>query len=333
MMKRVNNQTANLCLADVFKEQIDYLGKSKSQFTANNYRNVYRSVVDFVGEKKAGKFNVTDVTDLWLNAYIMHVQESGNLSLNSIDSYCRVLRAVYNKAVKMHSIPIGANHPFSDIRISVPATLKRSLAKEGIWKIINLDLSIQEELSKARDLFMFLFYARGMCFVDVFNLCYDSINGEYISYRRSKTSAPLQVKIIDEMQEIIDRYREADNPYIFPFLRRNQYNGKEISEKSALKRINRQLGKIGKMVGLKLTTYVARHSWASLMEECGTSIAIISQGMGHCSERTTKTYLRGIASHVIDDANEGMLNKLIRGNLTSNEKKCPILCQNETSAG
>lgn len=333
MAKKVNNQTANLYLADVFKEQIDHLGKSKSPFTANNYRNVYRSIVDFMGEKQADRFHLTDVTDTWLNTYIMHGQESGNLSLNSIDSYCRVLRAVYNKAVKMHSIPIGAHHPFSDIRISVPATLKRSLAKEGIWKIISLELSLEEELGKARDLFLFLFYARGMCFVDVFNLCYDSINGEYISYRRSKTSAPLQVKIIDEIQEIMDRYREADNPYVFPFLRRNQYNGKDISEKSALKRINRQLGKIGKMVGLKLTTYVARHTWASLMEECGESIAIISQGMGHCSERTTKTYLRGIASHVIDNANEGMLNKLIRGNSTREEKKCPLLCQNETSAG
>ena len=332
MVKRVNRQTANLSLADAFKEQIDHLGKGKSPFTANNYRNVYRSIVDFLGEKQAARFHVTDVTDTWLNAYIIHGQENGNLSLNSIDSYFRVLRAVYNKTVKKHSIPIGANHPFSDIRISVPATLKRSLAKEGIWKIINLEFSIRKELCKARDLFLFLFYARGMCFVDVFDLCYDSINGEYISYRRSKTSAPLQVKIIDEMREIIDRYREVDNPYLFPFLRRNQYNGKGISEKSALKRINRQLAKIGKMVGLKLTTYVARHTWASLMEECGESIAIISQGMGHCSERTTKTYLKGIASRVIDDANEGMLNKLIRRNSTRDEKKCPLLCQNETSA-
>lgn len=332
MTKRVNNQTANQYLTDVFKEQIDHLGKRKSQCTANNYRNVYRSVYNFVG-KKADQFKVKDVTDLWLNAYIMHIQETGHLSPGSVDNYCRVLRAVYNRAVKTYSIPIGATHPFTDIRIPVPATLKRSLTKDGILSMIDLNLSGEKELCKARDLFLFLFYARGMCFIDVFNLCYDTVSGGYISYRRSKTSAPLQVKIVEEMLVIMNRYREADNPYVFPFLRRNQYNGKDISEKSSLRRINRQLAKIGKRIGLILTTYVARHSWASLVEECGMSIAIISQGMGHGSERATKTYMKGMPSRVIDNANEDMLNKLIRGNSSKDEKKCLLLSKNETSAG
>lgn len=332
MARKENNQTVNLCLADVFKEQIDHLDKRKSQFTANNYRNVYRSVLDFVGDRQAARFNVTDITDLWLHGYIMHMQENGNLSLSSVDNYCRVLRAVYNKAVKIYSIPVGSDHPFADIHIPVPPTLKRSLAKEGIYSIINLDLSARPELEKARDLFLFLFYARGMCFVDVFNLRYDSINGEYICYRRSKTSAPLQVKIVKEMREILDRYHEEDSPYLFPFLRRNRYNGKEIAEKSSLRRINRQLNKIGKMMGLKLTTYVARHSWASLLEECGFATSVISNGMGHGSERTTKKYLKGMPSQVIDNANEEMLNRLIRRNPTEDEKKCLLLSKNETSA-
>ena len=326
------NQTADLFLADVFKDQIDYLGKSKSQFTVDNYRNVYRSVCDFVG-KKVDKLKVKDITDLWLNAYVMHMQKSGSLSLASVDNYCRILRAVYNKVVKTYSIPAGSNHPFTNIRIPVPATLKRSLEKKAVLDIISLDLSWKKELCKARDLFMFLFYARGMCFVDVFSLRYDSINGEYICYKRSKTSAPLQVKIVPEMKMIMERYRESDNPYVFPFLRRNSYGGKDISEKSSLRRINRQLGKIGEVLGLKLTTYVARHSWASLIEECGMSIAIISQGMGHGSERVTKTYMRGMPSRVIDNANEEMLNRLIRKKSIEKEKKCPLLSKNETSAG
>lgn len=77
------------------------------------------------------------------------------------------------------------------------------------------------------------------------------------------------------------------------------------------------------MLGVKLTTYVARHSWASLIEECGMSIAIISQGMGHGSERVTKTYMRGMPSRVIDNANEEMLNRLIRKKSTEDKKMSP----------
>lgn len=330
MKRRANNRLSSPSLADVFADQIGHLAKSHSLFTVENYRNVYRSVCEFVGAG-ADKFSLEDITGTWLNTYIMYMQEGRNLCAGSVDNYCRILRAVYNKALEMYSISSGTEYPFTGIHIFVPDTLKRSLAKEDILGIINLDLSIREELREARDLFLFLFYARGMCFVDVFNLRYESVGSGYISYRRSKTSAPLQVKIVDEMQEIMERYREEGSKYVFPFLRRNRYTGKDISEKSALKRINRQLGKIGEMLGLKLTTYVARHSWASLVEECGMSIAIISQGMGHGSERVTKTYMRGMPSHVIDDANEEMLDRLIRRKKKEEEKKCPILCKNETS--
>ncbi|WP_293710690.1 site-specific integrase [uncultured Parabacteroides sp.] len=329
MKKRENNQRVDVCLADVFREQIECLEKSRSLFTVDNYRNVLHSVGSFIGDR-IENFNVGSITGTWLNSYVMYLQGNGILP-GSIDNYLRVLRSVYNRTAKTYSIPVGADHPFSGIRIQVPPTLKRSLGGEEILSVIDLNLSGREDLLRARDLFLFLFYARGMCFVDVFNLRNEEVSGGYISYRRSKTSAPLQVKIVDEMQEIMDRYRDPDSSYVFPFLRKNRYNGKDISEKSALRRINRQLGKIGKLLGIKLTTYVARHSWASLLESCGTSIAIISQGMGHSSERVTKIYMRGMPSSVIDNANEEMLNKLIRQKITGEEKKCPPLCKNETS--
>lgn len=330
MKSRAKNQFSNPSLAEVFSEQMCHLAKSHSLFTVENYRNVYRSVCEFVGTG-ADKFGLKDITGTWLNAYILHMKEGRNLCAGSVDNYCRILRAVYNKALEAYPVSFGTEHPFTGLHIFVPDTLKRSLAKEDILGVIGLDISAREELCRARDLFLFLFYARGMCFVDVFDLCYEAVGSGYISYRRSKTSAPLQVKIVAEMKEIMERYREEGSRYVFPFLRRNHYTGKEISERSALKRINRQLGKIGDMLGLKLTTYVARHSWASLVEECGMSIAIISQGMGHSSERVTKTYMRGMPSHVIDNANEEMLDRLIRRKEGEKEKKCPILCKNETS--
>ena len=112
-----------------------------------------------------------------------------------------------------------------------------------------------------------------------------------------------------------------------------------MTEQSALRRINRNLGSLGKELGLAhpLTTYVARHTWATLVEACGTATAIISQSLGHSSERVTRTYMKGLPSHVIDDVNDEMLNLFIRGNNKKGKnnkcknKKCLIPCKNRTS--
>lgn len=330
MGKKVKKQKADLYFVDEFAAQIDYLEKSKSPFTADNYRNVYRSFCKFVG-KRVDKLKVKDITYSLINAYITHIETSKKVSSNSLNSYYRVLRAVYNKAVNTYSIPITGNHPFAGIHISVSTTLKRSLMQDKVLQLIKYKPD-KEEYKKALHLFLFLFYARGMCFIDAFNLRYDQINDDYIRYKRSKTAVPLLVKIEKEMRDIMNLYREEGSPYVFPFLHRNQYTGKEISEKSSLRRINRQLGELGKLLGVKLTTYVARHSWASMIQECGGDLSVISQGMGHTSELVTKTYLKGLPSHVIDNANSEMLNCFFRAIPGKRKKKCLVLSKEETFA-
>lgn len=317
-------------LMKVFNDQISALRNKQKTFTADNYRNVMRSVTNFLGNK-AERFSVSGITSTWLHSYIMHLNESGRLTPGSVVCYCHILSAVYNKAVREYAIPVTGRSPFEDIRITVPPTLKRALSEDELQKVIDADLSLRKKLSPARDLFLFLFYAHGMCFVDAYNLRYDQISGGHIQYRRSKTASPIQVKIVREMQEVMDRYREEGSPYVFPFLRVNQYTGEKISEKSSLRRINRQLASLEEMIGLKLTTYVARHTWASLMEQCGANLSVISQGMGHRSQRVTMIYLRGLPSHMVDNANESMLDQFVRRKSKVEEKKYPIFCKNETS--
>lgn len=89
------------------------------------------------------------------------------------------------------------------------------------------DKELTGEKACARDLFMFLFYARGMCFVDAFNLKKNNILNGYINYKRSKTGIPLLVKIISEISVLIERYAEDDSPYLFLFLHRNRYDEKK----------------------------------------------------------------------------------------------------------
>lgn len=326
-----------LLLDTYFRQQIDCMNRQNSEFTAAGYRNTLQSVHRFAG-KKSGGLRISDIDSEWISGYVNHLLETERLSEGTTDCYLRMFRAVYNKAVKEYGMEEAQEYPFKYINIFVPPTLKRALSDDDICRLRDKELT--GEKACARDLFMFLFYARGMCFVDAFNLRKNNILNGYINYKRSKTGIPLLVKIIPEISVLIERYAEDDSPYLFPFLHRNRYDEKkEVTEQSALRRINRNLGSLGKELGLAhpLTTYVARHTWATLVEACGTATAIISQSLGHSSERVTRTYMKGLPSHVIDDVNDEMLNLFIRGNNKKGKnnkcknKKCLIPCKNRTS--
>ena len=112
------------------------------------------------------------------------------------------------------------------------------------------------------------------------------------------------------------RYHREDSPFVFPFLHevRKGYPGKELSEESALRRINRSTREIGRKTGLSvpLTTYVLRHTWATLMLEDSQPVELISQCMGHTSIRTTQIYLSRISSRKVDAAVSGMYDRMLR---------------------
>lgn len=159
----------------------------------------------------------------------------------------------------------------------------------------------------------------------------------HIRYNRSKTGAPIEVEVVPEIYEIMRRYHREDSPYVLPFLheaRRNcshsscfsspwqssskfdsanpAYN--ELSEESALRRINRATREIGAILGLSvpLTTYVPRHTWATLMLEDGHPVELIGQCMGHTSIRTTQIYLSRISSLKVDSSVGSMYDRMLR---------------------
>lgn len=337
MKREGSEKKRGVSLVACFRGQ---LGRGNS-FTVANYRNAMQSVRRFLG-KEAETFEVRAVSREWLLQYIFYMKHTDGLSAGSASCYLRLLRAVYNKALRAGAVREKEVSPFKGVRIVVPATLKRALSVFEMRRLKEIDLSGDARLCFVRDLFMFLFYARGMCFVDVFDLKYSDVSGGYIRYVRSKTKVPLNVKIGQEMQVLMDRYREAGNPYVFPSLRRNCYDTeRQVSEPTACRRINRQLNILGEMIGFgqPLTVYVARHTWASLAEESGMNISFISQGLGHSSEHITHIYMKGIPSAKMDEANEEMLDKMLREGkigekLKDNERgkdRCPILFKNETS--
>ena len=303
-----------MTLRGYFSRHVDILRSNGKETTALNYWSAWRMVSKYLGGQ-AGKFRLSAITEEWVRGYLRWLYARGNLKPSSINFYFRCVCALYGYAVKEKLISPVRN-PFAGLCPTVPPTCKRTLSETDLCKIVSYSgcSDAKKTRLQACDIFLFLFYTRGMCFVDVYNLKKSNINGDYICYSRSKTEAPLQVKIIPEVRVLIDKYADAESDYLFPFLRENRRGEGEISEKSALRRLNRGLVQLGKELGFTrpLTTYVARHSWASMVESCGMNTAVISQGLGHSSERVTRIYMKGMPSHVIDKANEEMLNQTVR---------------------
>lgn len=194
-------------------------------------------------------------------------------------------------------------------------TAKRALTVKDIRKIEKLDLPRGSSLDKARDLFLLSFYLRGMAFVDMAFLKKTDLKCGMVSYNRRKTHQNINIEWMKPMQAIIDKYAEQtmDSLYLLPIL-----TGKESSPYTAYRKVehntNYNLKKIGEMVGLKipLTTYVARHTWASVALHMNIPIATISQGMGHNSYKTTQIYLQSLDVATINEANKRIIRKILK---------------------
>lgn len=289
-----------------FEYLIKNLEEAGAASTASNYRSTLHSVLSF---SKKDALLLKEITGEWIRSYTAYLVGERKLRPNSVSFYLRVLRAVYNKAVSAGLIS-NKDNPFGKQPFGVQPTRKRAVRRESIQQLLDMcDHELTESQQQALDTLAFSFYARGMNFIDMARLRKEQLEEGYIVYRRSKTNKNLEVRITADLQKLIDRYDKSDSAYVLPFLHTGDKPDSYISYRNALARINRNLKSIGKMLGLSypLTTYVARHSWASLAQESGVSVDIIRQSMGHSSIRTTEIYLSGFRKEMIDKANDDLL--------------------------
>lgn len=168
-------------------------------------------------------------------------------------------------------------------------------------------------LALARDMFIFSYCTRGMAFVDIAYLKKENIRDGMICYARHKTGQQLSIRIEPCMQKIIDRYDYASGHYIFPLLTSDDSTQAYREYQTAINSYNRQLKRLSKMLpgDCKLTSYTARHSWATAARNHNIPISVISAGMGHSSERTTQIYLATLENSIIDDANQRLISSLL----------------------
>lgn len=285
--------------------QIDQLTQAGKLRTAERYAVTLNSFTRF---RKGTDIPLDQLDSVTLMAYEMYLRTTG-VCPNTSSYYMRNLRAVYNRAVEQGVIL--QHYPFRHVYTGVDKTVKRAVSIQVIRRIRDLDLSSFPSLDWERDLFMFSFYTRGMCFVDMAYLKKKNLQRGLLTYRRQKTGQRLVIKWEPPMQRIVDKYHQAGNPYLLPIVRRPDQDERR-QYINALHHINTRLKKIGDLIGLAipLTTYVARHGWASIAKSKRIPIATISEAMGHDSEKTTRIYLASLDTSVIDKANRLILSSL-----------------------
>ncbi len=229
--------------------------------------------------------------------------------VNTVFTYMRKLKAVYNRAIKEEVVK-EEFYPFKNYQIRNEKTTKRAISKENITAIKNLELSDQTQID-ARNIFLFSFYCRGISFIDIANLQVKNIDGDRLYYSRNKTKQKFSIRLTDQMFGIIKEYNDLVDPesYIFPIIAKDEED-RHKKYLNSLRLTNKKLKELGKMVGLSfpLTTYVARHSWATIAKRQGISTAVISEGLGHETERTTQIYLDSFENDVLDAANDLIIN-------------------------
>lgn len=217
------------------------------------------------------------------------------------------MRTVLNKAVKLHLIDYS--DPFQSVYTGIAQTAKRAIDIDSIKRIKEVDLSLYPHLAYARDIFLLSLSLRGMSFIDMAYLTYDNLRNGYLTYYRRKTGGRLDIRWEQQMQSIIEKYHK-DSKYLLPILTHDFDDRKTYKKLS--KRINRHLRQIGEMIQLPipLTMYVARHSWASIAKQKQIPISVISDALGHDSEKTTLIYLSTLDTSAVDNANSEILAAL-----------------------
>ena len=297
------------------KEVTDGLQMGGNFGTAHVYRSSLNAIITYCGGED---FTFNEITPEWLKGFEIHLRDR-KCSWNTVSTYMRILRAVYNRAVDNNEaeyIPRLFRYVYTGTR----AEHQRALETGDVEKIfagLILLSGVNPAMQRARHFFILMFLMRGIPFVDLAYLRKSDLHGNVITYRRRKTGRPLSVTLTNEAMRIVRMYMNQDvhSPYLFSFLRSPEGTMEAYREyQLALRSFNRQLLILGELFGIpdRLSSYTARHTWATTAYYCEVHPGIISQAMGHSSITVTETYLKPFQNKKIDEANKLIIDFIKR---------------------
>lgn len=296
-------------VGELFLNHIEQLKQENRMGYALSVRQVYTSLLKYKGHLD---FYFSDIDICWLKDYEAWLQKQG-LAKNTIGIRFRTLRVLYNVAIA-EGLVRNECYPFKKFKVSKlhKETAKRAITKEQIKMILNLDTSSFRFYKKlAVDMFVFSYLMGGINFADMSKLTYENIDGDRLIYVRQKTKKTIILPILDEAYKIILKYKDSKRRYVFPVLDNRKRTPMQIRHRiyDVLSNVNGHLENIGRTLGieLKLTTYVARHSYATVLKRSGVPTSLICESLGHSSERVTQIYLDSFENEQMNTAMKNLL--------------------------
>jgi len=293
-------------VGDFYKELIRTFEKTDKVGNRLIYKTSYNSIKVF----NKGRLNIlfSDIDVPWLNRYEKWLRSKGNKE-TTISLLFRTLRSAYNKAVEAKCAS-KTEYPFDEFKISRfdVRTKKRAISNEDVLKIIKLDLADgNDSIKLSRDVFIFSYLCAGITFSDIANLKQSNIVNGRLHYATQKTGKLISILLSEEAGNILSRYRTSNDErvYLFPILDIRFHKTAQQKQN----RIHKVLGKTDKDLKLiaekckieqNLTTYSARHSYATVLKNSGVNVALISETLGHSNLSTTQIYLASFENNQID---------------------------------
>ena len=311
----LNDENKRFELKTVCQFYQELIEQCKSNDKCGNrliYKGSYNSLKVFTKNQLDIPFSAIDVS--WLNKYEKWLRSKGNKE-TTMSLMFRTLRSAYNKAIKAKCAR-KSDYPFDEYKINKfdTKTQKRAIAKTEVLKFTKEvdNIGKRQYVQLSKDIFIFSYLCGGINFTDIANLTKANITNGRIHYIRQKTGKLIKLGISEEAIQIIKKYESESKGYLFPILNANIH--KTPLQKQ--NRIHKMLGKINKNLKLiaaqlnvdaNMTTYVARHSFASVLKKSGVSIALISEALGHSDLSTTQVYLDSFDNEQIDAAMQNLL--------------------------
>jgi integrase len=298
-------QKANLTVGNYFAEFISRMENANRIGYADAFRFTRNSLMNYSEGKD---FSFGQVNASFLLKYEEYL-DGRNLAPNTIFLYLRTFKTLINYARKDGLVKKEFD-PFDGISFAKYRrikTRKRALPRESMMAIMNLNITPQSPLFHYWNYFKFSYLCWGMNFIDTAYLRWDDIHGETLVYTRQKTGDEFNILLSPQAISILDYYKEANlNPkasYVFPIFNETHITAKTKSNriKKVRKQYNDALKEIALMVGIttKLTSYVARHSFANVLRQNGVSTTIIKDAMGHESEAMTEVYTSQLDASIL----------------------------------
>ncbi len=295
-----------------FTEYLEKFVKGRSErgniHTAEKYQSHVTIITEFV---KAKSVHFDEMTDEWITRFLNWERRRGT-SPNTVHRRIAFIKTVWNDARKRGFV---SHDPFAFVEVKEVKTKKVRLTSDEIVAIENLDLPIDQNIHKARCAFLLQYYLRGARISDVLLLKPENIVSGRIEYVSIKTGAIQSVGIHLKLKKLLEHMLDYHRPYIVPLMKWH-YEAKLTQEENERKmwaqvesrtsEVNYQLKRIADLIGTtkKITTHIARHTFARMVDSVEPDKRKVSAMLGHSSFGMTEKYLESLRDDDLDKAVE-----------------------------